>query len=63
MVFECIFPFLLLGPSWLILGALALGLSFHLDCAMMMGLNNFLWMFPATYPCVLVVAGWLSAAH
>jgi hypothetical protein len=65
IVFECAFPLLFLGPSWLALGFLAVGLAFHAGCALLMGLNSFLWSFPATYPCVFVVAvavsGWLAS--
>jgi hypothetical protein len=39
---------------------LAVGLSFHVGCAVSMGLNNFLLAFPATFPCVLVGSAWLS---
>jgi hypothetical protein len=60
IAFECLFPLLIIGPSWLAIAALILGLIFHAGCAATMGLNNFLWAFPATYPCVLVLASWLS---
>jgi hypothetical protein len=57
--FECLFPFLVFGPSWLAALALVCGLGFHVACAVLMGLNSFLWTFPATYPCVLAaVAYW-----
>jgi hypothetical protein len=56
---ECLFPLLVLGPAWLAIPALALGLAFHAGCAILMGLNSFLWSFPATYACVLAAAGLL----
>jgi len=59
IVFECLIPALVLGPVWLAVPALAIGLAFHIGCAVTMGLNSFLWAFPATYPCVLAVRGWL----
>ena len=40
---------------------LVIGLAFHLGCAVLMGLNSFLWAFPAAYPCVLAsreILGW-----
>lgn len=60
ILFECSFALLLFGPDWLILSALACGLIFHLGCAILMGLNSFVWSFPATYGCVIVAASyWL----
>jgi hypothetical protein len=56
MAFECLFPIgMLLGPP-VVLVILAVGLVFHAACAVVMGLNTFVWAFLATYPCVLVVA-------
>jgi hypothetical protein len=37
------------------------GVAFHLGCAVVMGLNNFLWAFIATYPALLFAADWLAA--
>lgn len=53
MLSECSFPFLIMGPDWLLLSALAAGFFFHASCAFLMGLNSFLLSFPAMYPCVL----------
>ncbi|EFC86708.1 hypothetical protein [Parafrankia sp. EUN1f] len=58
MLFETAFVAALFGPSWLVLGALGMALLFHVCCAVVMGLNDFLWAFPATYPCVLVLSQW-----
>ena len=55
IVFECLFPLLLFGPPWLLLTTLLLGFAFHLCCAFLMGLNSFLWSFPALYPCIIVI--------
>lgn len=50
---EVAFPVLLLSPSHVsLLSALTLGLTFHLACALFMGLNNFLFAFTAAYPAV-----------
>jgi hypothetical protein len=52
IAFECAFPLALLGPDW----ALAFcggALLFHALNAWWMGLNQFVWIFPATYPAVI----------
>ena len=51
--FEVSCPALLLGSPWLGLGALGVGLTFHLACAAAMVPNNVLLGFPAAYPCAL----------
>lgn len=56
MVWESTFPFLMVCPEPVVLLVLACGLMFHLSCAALMGLNGFIWSFPATYPCVLVAS-------
>ena len=63
MLFESAFVLLLFGPQWLVIPVLACAFIFHLGCAVIMGLNDFLLAFPATFPCVLVVAQWLSSAE
>lgn len=55
ILFESLFPLAFLGPFWLIAAALILGLCFHLACAALMGLNSFVWSFPAVYPCALAL--------
>jgi hypothetical protein len=60
ILFECGFPFFMLGPPVAAIGTLGLGLAFHVACSVTMGLNNFLIAFPATYPCAFVAAAWLS---
>ncbi|WP_051806458.1 hypothetical protein [Streptomyces sp. NRRL F-2747] len=59
MLFEAAFAATLFGPPWLVPAALAVALLFHLGCAVVMGLNDFLWAFPATYPCAVVLSQWL----
>jgi hypothetical protein len=50
IVWECMFPLVLLLPAQLKLPAFAAGLLFHLSIAFTMGLNQFVWAFAATYP-------------
>ena len=53
IVFEVSFPLVLLTPLSIAIGILAIGVMFHLGSAAVMGLNSFVWPFPATYACVL----------
>jgi hypothetical protein len=53
MLFEVIFPVVFVAPPSVAAGLLGIGFAFHLGCAVLMGLNGFLWAFPATYACVL----------
>lgn len=59
MLFEALFPFLLLGPYEVALAAAMVGVSFHIACAVLMGLNSFPWVFPATYICLFAVRAYL----
>jgi hypothetical protein len=52
-VSECGFPLVLLLPKSMLPYFLAWGIGFHASCAVLMGLNNFLWAFLATYPAVV----------
>src|SRR5262245_63328048 len=54
ILLEVMFPLLLVGPLPLAFAVLTAGLLFHIGCAVLMGLNSFVWAFPATYPCLLV---------
>jgi hypothetical protein len=60
MLFEVIFPVVFVGPPWLVAVLLATGFAFHLGCAVLMGLNSFVWAFPATYACVLATRALLG---
>jgi hypothetical protein len=60
IVFECSFWLALVGPWQLTAAIFLAGIGFHLGCALTMGLNSFLWAFPATYACVLYTAQQLS---
>lgn len=57
IMFEVAFPLVLLSPEPIALGILGLGVTFHVGCALIMGLNGFLWAFPATYACVWALRG------
>ncbi len=53
LAMECLFPLVLVAgypACWVFL---AWGLVFHLFNAYFMGLNNFFWIFTATYPAIL----------
>jgi hypothetical protein len=55
-VMEVAVPILCVMPSHLsLMIALSIGFAFHLGCALLMGLNNFLWAFVATYPAIYFV--------
>ncbi len=49
---ESLFPAVLAAPQPVAMALLAFGAVFHLGAAAVMGLNTFLWAFPATYPAV-----------
>lgn len=53
VVWECSFPLVLLVPLPLGILILVSGFFFHLVNAYIMGLNDFLWSFLATYPAIL----------
>jgi hypothetical protein len=55
MLFEAVFPALLLAPYPVALAAAMVGVGFHVGCAVLMGLNSFPWAFPATYLCLFAV--------
>lgn len=57
IMFEVLFPLVLIAPPSVAVAALSVGLTFHLGCAVLMGLNSFVWPFPATYACVLAIRG------
>jgi hypothetical protein len=57
ILFEVSFPLVLVAPPAIAVAALGVGLTFHLSCAVLMGLNSFVWPFPATYACVLAARG------
>ena len=52
MLFEMLFPLALLGAAYL-QAALILAALFHLASACLFGLNRFLWIWLASYPCLI----------
>jgi hypothetical protein len=54
---ECTFPAVVIAPPWLAVALLGWGLTFHVMCAMTMGLNTFVWAFVAAYPAILFMRG------
>jgi hypothetical protein len=52
---ETLFPLVLLAPSSWLPFFLIGGVAFHLTCAVVMGLNCFVWAFVATYPAITYV--------
>ena len=63
IAFECLFFLVLFIGPYGCLGFLIAGFVFHFLNAAIMGLNNFLWAFTASYPgvlfCTLTVSEWL----
>lgn len=54
--FELLFPLGLVLPSLALAAFLVWGVVFHLSCAAIMGLNNFVWSFVGTYPAMVYTA-------
>ncbi|MGW0738269.1 hypothetical protein [Streptomyces sp. NPDC002851] len=54
-VFETLFPLVLVSPTTWLPYFLIAGIGFHLSCALLMGLNCFVWAFTATYPAIAYV--------
>lgn len=53
MVFEVLFPLVLVVPAEVRWMWLAAGFVFHLGNALVLGLNRFVWAWVATYPALL----------
>lgn len=49
IIFECVFPFVLIAPKQIMILMLVVAVVFHVGCALTMGLNCFLWAFASTY--------------
>jgi hypothetical protein len=56
IVWETIFPLVLFLPRPLMLALLVTGALFHISCAILMGLNRFVWAFCGCYPSVWATA-------
>lgn len=54
IIFESIFPIVLILPAKPALLFLFIGFTFHLGNAVIMGLNTFFWSFIATYPLIML---------
>ncbi len=52
MVFELLFPLVLLNQTLLIV-ALGIAALFHLANALLFGLNRFFWIWPAAFPLII----------
>ncbi len=53
VAWESLFFVTLIAPHPVVIGYLLLGLGFHVGCALVMGLNRFVWAFAASYPALL----------
>jgi hypothetical protein len=60
IAFECCFPLILVAPKSVAIAMFFVGAQFHAGCAITMGLNAFLFVFPASYVCVAYVAQQIS---
>jgi hypothetical protein len=56
IVWEISFPLVLITPEPVMIALLAIGVMFHLSCAVLMGLNRFVWAFCGCYPAVWATA-------
>jgi hypothetical protein len=56
IIWECLFPLVLVAPPPVIMAFFAIGVVFHVSCAFVMGLNRFVWAFCGCYPSVWVTA-------
>jgi hypothetical protein len=63
MVGECAVPLALVVPLPVTVAILAYAAGFHLLLAYEMGLNSFVWAFPATYPAILYCWYFLHGSH
>ena len=59
VTWEVTFPLALVGPHSVLVVFLAAGAAFHIGCAVIMGLNRFVWAFCGCYPAVWATAMWL----
>lgn len=53
LIWESLFLLALTAPPAVVLAMLAAGAAFHAGCAIVMGLNRFIWAFVAGYPALL----------
>jgi hypothetical protein len=55
IIFECLFPLILLVPRQLFWCFLVAGIIFHLAIAIWLRLGNFFWIWVATYPALIFI--------
>ena len=55
LLWESAFAVSVVAPRVVLYALLVMGIGFHLGCALVMGLNRFVWAFAATYPAVIYV--------
>lgn len=60
--FEVLFPLILVGHGWLVVGFLLITTLFHLSTSFLMGLNGFFLSFTAAYPTLIYCLGELPWA-
>lgn len=53
ILFECLFPLVLILPKEFVLAFITMGFLFHLGTAIIMGLNSFWFSFVCFYPAVI----------
>lgn len=59
IAWEMTFPLVFVLPTPGMVAYLAVGVAFHVGCALVMGLNRFVWSFCGCYPSVWAIAvGW-----
>lgn len=56
IAWEIAFPIVLVAPERMMVALLAIGVVFHVSCALLMGLNRFVWAFCGCYPAVWATA-------
>jgi len=56
VAWEVTFPLAVVAPRPVLFAYLATGAAFHISCAVMMGLNRFVWAFCGCYPAVWATA-------
>lgn len=59
IAFEVLFPLVLVGNGWLVVGFLVVTTLFHLSTSFLMGLNGFFLSFAAAYPTLIFCLGQL----
>ena len=60
--FEIAMPFALVFPVQVTVAFLAVALFFHIGCAFVMGLNDFVWAFAATFPGILFLSNTINTS-